>query len=88
LLNEFQEKESYQALLEVLNMMRQRTNASRAATENVREFVTRLKEVRSHILRSLQKTSGTNGSASLTPANLAITVANIDALVLRTLSED
>ena len=84
LLNEFQEKESYQALLGALNLMRQRTNATGAATENVREFVTRLKEVRSRILRSLRKTSSTEGSTGLTPASSVVTVASIDALVLRT----
>ena len=84
LLNEFQEKESYQALLGALNLMKQRTSANGAAAENVREFVTRLKEVRSRILRSLRKTSSTDGSTNLTPTSSAITVASIDALVLRT----
>jgi hypothetical protein len=84
LLNEFQEKESYHALLGTLNLMKQKTYVSGGATENVLKFVTRLKEVQSCILRSLRKTPNTEGSSGLTPAGLAATVASIDALVLRT----
>ena len=48
-------------LLGVLNLMKQRTSANGAAAENVREFVTRLKEVCSRILRSLQKPPSPDG---------------------------
>jgi len=84
LLNEFQEKESYQTLLVTLNLIRQKTSASEGAVENIREFDTRLNEIRSRILRSLQEAPNTEELTSLTSASSTVTVTSIDALVLRT----
>ena len=84
LLNEFQEKKNYHVMLGTLILMKQKTNASSGAAENVHEFVTRIKEVRSCILRSLRKTPNTEALSCSTPTSSAATVARIDSLVLRT----
>lgn len=64
-------------------MMRPKTDTSGAATENVREFITRLKEVLLRILRSLRRILGTQEAAGQTSASSLILVKSIDALVLQ-----
>lgn len=70
LMTEFQERESYQVLMNELNTVKQKEG------ERVREFSTRVKELRARIIRSQRKTIGVDGVTEVDPAETDATIAS------------
>jgi hypothetical protein len=77
LLAKFQEKESYQLLMGELNVIRQKDG------EKLREYSTRIKELKERIVRSQRRTAEADGVAELDQAELDVTLASIDSTVLK-----
>jgi hypothetical protein len=76
-LAEFQENENYQLLLAKLNSVRQKDG------KKLREYSTRVKELRALIVQSQRRTTGTDGVMELDHAELDATLVCIDSTVLR-----
>jgi hypothetical protein len=76
-LAKFQEKESYQLLMGELNVIRQKDG------EKLREYSTRIKELKERIVRSQRRTAEADGVAELDQAELDVTLASIDSTVLK-----
>jgi hypothetical protein len=76
LVTEYQAKESYQALLAALSVVRQ------GPQESVRELTARVRELQARLVRSLGRIAGA-GAQTQDPATAAATLSNIEALVLR-----
>jgi len=78
LITKFQERESYQNLLETLSLVRQNPE------ETVRQFSERVRELLARIQRSLSCLGIVNGEVCpSTPDHIAANLSSIDALALR-----